>query len=129
MYEQALSDKIQLQTDLSELKQQNKALLQDKESLEEATEPTILNISITFTNSDELRLDRLITHQLEDLLKSELSTLIGKDVDSIIESDTLLTTLIENKTLTIDDLSYQFEVRKLFISKHLRIFLHVKKKG
>src|SRR5699024_4882860 len=78
MYENILSEHLQSQTKASELKRQNQALLEDKEDLEEQSNPKILAIKIQFTNSDELQLHRLITHQLEDYLKNELQSIIGK---------------------------------------------------
>lgn len=126
MYEEVLSNNIQLQTKVNELKRQNQALLEDQEDLKEQSNPTILTIKIHFTNSDDLHVDKLITHQLEDILKTELQSIIGKEVDSVAENDSLLITLIENKTVTIDDLSYEFEVRKLSISDTLKLSLHIK---
>lgn len=126
MYEAVLTERIQLQTKIAELERQNEALLQDKEELEEQTTVIIQSIQIQFMNGQELRFDRLITHQLEDLIKQEINFIIGKDVKSISASDELLVTVIENKTFTIDDLSYQFEVKKLYLSEQVKISLHVK---
>src|SRR5699024_10646709 len=127
MHEDLLSNNIQLRTQVSELEHQNEALLQDKEDLEdEKADYTIQSIDIEFTNSQELRIDRLITHELEDLIKNEVSDIICKDIKSLSDNDYLLVTILENKTFTIDDLSYQFEVKKLFISEKVKITLHVK---
>src|SRR5699024_11882729 len=39
MYEQTLTDQVRMQTEISELERQNKALLEDKEDLEEKSSP------------------------------------------------------------------------------------------
>lgn len=126
MYENVLSDRIQLQSKITELERQNEALLHDKEELEEQKTISIHSIDIEFMNKEDMRFDRLITHQLEDLIKQEINDIIGKDVKSVAENDDLLVTVIENKTFTIDDLSYQFEVKKLYISEKVKLSLHVK---
>lgn len=126
MYENLLSENLRMKTKIGELKRQNEALLQTKEDLEEKSENAIHSIDIFFSNSEELKLDRLIIHELEDLIKKEIDFLIGKDVGSLAENDDLLITLLENKVFTIDDLSYRFEVNKLFIFEQVKITLHVK---
>lgn len=126
MYEKVLTERIQLQTKIIELEKQNEALLLDKEELEEKSESIIQSIQIEFLNGKDFRFDRLITHQLEDLVKQEISDVIGKNVKTVTDSDDLLVTIIENKVFTIDDLSYQFEVKKLYISERMKISLHVK---
>lgn len=126
MYENILLENIQLRTKIGELKKQTEALLLDKEELEEQTTPTIQTITIDFLNQTDLRLDRLITLQLEDLIKQEINNIIGNNVKSVAENDDLLVTVIENKTFTIDDLSYQFEVRKLFLSENVKLSLYGK---
>jgi len=125
MYEDLLSENLQLRSNNTELKRQTEALLQDKEDLEEKS-TTVQEVVIEFSNSEELRLDRLIIHELEDLIKSEIDYLIGKEVKNLSENDDLLITVIENKIITIDDLSYQFEVKKLFISEQVTFTLEVK---
>lgn len=126
MYEASLSEQIQLETKIKELTRQNQALMEDKEDLQEKSDPTILSIHLQFLNEKDLHLDRLITHQLEDLLQNELGAVIGREVDSVAENDQLLIDLIENQTFTIDDLSYSFEVKKIAISTKLRLSLKVK---
>src|SRR5699024_12371494 len=45
MYEQTLTDQVRMQTEISELERQNKALLEDKEDLEEKSSPDVLSVS------------------------------------------------------------------------------------
>src|SRR5699024_9923825 len=125
MYENILTDNMKLQSTVEELERRNEALLEDKESLEERN-LTVQSVEINFSNTEELRMDRLILHQLEDLIRSEVSEVIGREIDSIAENDDLLISLIENKTFTIDDFSYQFDVVKLSISETVRFTIHAK---
>jgi|SRR5690625_5072901 len=126
MYENLLTKNVQMKSKLTELERQNEALLQDKEDLEEKKHHTIQTLQIDFSNSEELQLDRLIIHELEDLIKQEIGYIIGKDIQSLSDHDDLLITVIENKVVTIDDFSYQFEVQKLFISEKLKVLLKIK---
>lgn len=125
MYEDVLLDKIQLQTKVSEVERQNEVLLLAKEDLQEKAILTIDAIEITFLNTDELKLDRLITHQFEDLIKQELTDIIGKDSQSVALNDEMLIMLIENKKYIIDDLTYEFKVRKLTISNKIKLTLFI----
>lgn len=122
MYESLMAENIKLSSEIQDLKRRNEALLQDKESLEERNF-IIQSIEIEFSNAEELRMDRLIIHQLENLIKNEIDQIIGKEIDSVADNDELLITVIENKTFTIDDLSYEFEVVKMSITERLRITL------
>lgn len=126
MYEQVLTEKVQLQTKISELERQNEALLEDKEDLEEKSSPVVLSVSIEFLNSEKLHLDKLTTHQLEDVIKRELDPVIGNSVESIEENNQLIIDQIEDKTFTIDDLSYELEVKKITIMKTMKLVLFVK---
>lgn len=125
MYEDVLLDKIQLKTKITEIERQNEVLLQAKEDLQEESLLTIDSIEITFDNTKELKLDRLITHQFDDLIKQELQEIIGKDSQSVANNDEMLIMLIENKKYVIDDLTYEFKVRKLTISNKIRLTLFI----
>src|SRR5690625_73883 len=126
MYEELLFEHTELQAKVSELENQSDLLLEDKEEMEEKSTTIVTSIHIEFTNDEELKFDRLITLQLEDAIKNELADVIGKSVQSVSESDDLLVTVIENKSFTIDDQSYQFEVKKVSISEQLKFLLEGK---
>lgn len=123
MYENMMTENIKLSSEIKDLERRNEALLQDKVHLEEKTF-IIQSVEIEFSNAEELRMDRLIIHQLENLVKNEINQVVGKEIDSVADNADLLITVIENKTFTIDDLSYEFEVVKLSITERLRLTLH-----
>lgn len=126
MYEKLLVERMQLKTEIEEITQQNEALLEDKEQLEEQSSAIVTSIQVQFINEKTLKFDRLMTLQLENMIKSELSNIIGKSIQSVSESDDLLITVIENKTFTIEDQSYEFEVKKLSIAEQIKLSLEGK---
>ncbi len=126
MYEKLLVERMELKTEIEEITQQNEALLEDKEQLEEQSSAIVTSIHVQFINEKTLKFDRLMTLQLENMIKSELSNIIGKSIQSVSDSDDLLITVIENKTFTIDDQSYEFEVKKLSIAEQIKLSLEGK---
>lgn len=126
LYEQTVTENVQLQAMISQLERQNEALLQDKEDLEGNKTIIVQSIALEFLNTDEMHIDRLTEHKLEDMLKKELHSIIGSDVKSLAESDELLTRLIETNVFTVADTSYTFFVHKLFVAEHVKIVLRIK---
>ncbi|MBP1968884.1 hypothetical protein J2Z83_000978 [Virgibacillus natechei] len=128
LYERVLEENFELQSELTDVKNQNEALLQDKEDLDEQSkEPqTVESIEVTITSEDALRLDRLIIHQLEDLIKEEINHLIGQEISTVVESNQLLLSTIENKGFTVDDVTYHFDVNLLVISNNVKLTVETK---
>ncbi|WP_087971900.1 sporulation membrane protein YtrI [Oceanobacillus rekensis] len=123
MYEERLTENMELASELRELKIQNEALLKDKEDLDEKSqEPlSVSSISITIHEGEQLKIDRLIEIQLEELIIEEVNHLVGQEIEVINKSDQLLISAIENKGFTIEDVTYYFEINKLYISPELKI--------
>lgn len=128
MYECLLEANYDLQARVSELESQNEALLEDKKDLDEKTKApvTVERIEITIINEKQLRLDRLIIHQLEEMIKKDIHHLIGQDINLIDDSSQLLLSAIENKAFTVDDMTYSFDVERLVISTTLKLALKAK---
>lgn len=121
MYENQLKENLELTSQVNDLKNQNEALLKDTENLK--TPVTVSVIDITIENAEEISLDSLAVPKLEELVKDEISHITGQSVSIVDEIDQLLISAIENKEYTIDDLRYQFTVRKLTISETVKVFL------
>ena len=123
LYEQLLTESYELQAELSELEKQYELLQQDKDDLDERAKQaiTVEKISVQIENEKELRLDRLVSHQMNDQIKEDIEHLFGQDITAIENSAQLLTSTIENKPLTIDDITYEFTVKQLVISAHLKL--------
>ena len=83
MYEDLLEQNLNLQSQVATLTSQNKSLLKDKEDLNQQTKEseTVKSIEIIIPNEEELKLDELIIYQLEQLIKEEISHLIGQEVN------------------------------------------------
>jgi len=123
MYERLYEKNYTLSSQVKELEDLYDSLLQDQkdENEEHKKQMTVETIEITIMNADELKLDRLITHQLTEMIKQEIKYIIGKDITIISESDQLLLSAIENKAFSIDDFSYYFKVEKITISQTVKL--------
>ncbi|MEN1968234.1 sporulation membrane protein YtrI [Lentibacillus sp. N15] len=123
MYERLLEYNQQLKSQVTELRNQNDALLEDKKDLDEKNKEklTVESIEVTIANDQELKLSQLVVYQMEEIIKEEIKHVVGKEVSVVSESDQLLTGTIENKEFAIDDFSYHFTVTRLTIAKTIKI--------
>ena len=123
MYEKLLAENYILSSQVRELEEQNDALLKDKKENDERSNMpiTISSIDIAIEGGEQLRMDRLIEHQLEEMIKEEVANLIGQEVEIVSQSDQLLISTIENKGYKLDDFTYHFRVLKLTIATELKI--------
>lgn len=128
MQEDLLEEHMALQAETSELRRQNEALLRDNQDLDEKSKEDIKieSIEIEILNAEDMKLDRLLSHQLEELVKEEIDQIIGESVETLAESDNLLISTIENDTYHVDDFAYKIEVKKLSIYKTVRIAAEAK---
>lgn len=117
MYEQVVDENRTLRASNKELTNYNKALIEDQEEAEERVNApyTIERIQFNIENEKELRLDRLASHELEELLIDEIDVVIGKSVSSVAENNALLIAAIENKSFKVDDFTYTFTVKKFIL--------------
>lgn len=128
LYEKQQEENFDLKSQVTELKNQNEALTQDKKDLNERTqEPsTIEKIDIKIENAKDLKMDSMLIHQLEEMIKQEISHLVGKEIEIISNSDQLLISTIENKGFTVDDFTYYFDVSFLAITQTVRLTVKAK---
>lgn len=128
MYERLFENNLSLQSKVSELESQNKALSEDKKAVDEENKErlTVERIEIVIANADKLQLDRLIIHQLDDMIKNEINHIIGNDIRTVAESVKLLQSTIQNKEFSIDDFTYYFEVETMTISNTVELTLLAK---
>src|SRR5699024_4005855 len=128
MYEQLLERNLSLQHDVRELMTRNEALLQDQKEYDthSSEKITVQSIDLAFTNPAELKVDRLMLHQFNEILVSEISHIIGQGVESLAHNDALLISTIENKTVTQSDFTYSFKVERLIIAENVKLTLSIK---
>lgn len=123
LYGDTLTNLTELEEEVQDLTRQNEILLEDKEQLQLEQKLTIQSIDVFFTNQKQFRFDRLTRYQLTSQIKEELSHIIGKDVKSIAENNEFIINIIEKTNFTIDDLSYQFTVKKLIMTEDIELHL------
>lgn len=128
MYEQMLEDNLELKSQVTEVKNQNEALLEEKEDWDKQNqkELTVESVEVTIANDKDLKLDHLIVHQMEEMIKDEVKQVIGQDLSIVSESDQLLTSTIENKEFAFEDFHYNFKVSRLTISQTVKITVEAK---
>ncbi|WP_368900613.1 sporulation membrane protein YtrI [Oceanobacillus oncorhynchi] len=123
MYEEMLKENMELSNEVTELEQTNQTLLKDKEDLSEQTKQplTISRIDIEIEDPESMRIDLLMQDQLRALIREEINHVIGEEVELVSRSDKLLIATIENKSFTLDGMSYQFSVRQIAFGSELRV--------
>ncbi|TLS39129.1 sporulation membrane protein YtrI [Pseudalkalibacillus caeni] len=127
MYEKQISTIKEQQIKISELKQQNKLLIEENEEDEDTPSektPRIKEIEITFENAEKLELKQLTISELRKLVLEEVNDLLKKDVNSVAETRNFVVRTIENKTFTVDDLAFKVKVKQLFIL-HTKTEIHL----
>lgn len=127
LYEQLLTESYELQAQLSELEKQYELLERDKEDLDERAQQaiTIEKMTIEIINEKELRLDRIISHQMIEQIKENIDHLLGKDIHVVEQSSELLISTIENKPLHIEEITYEITVERLIIAPHLKLMITI----
>ncbi|WP_047981604.1 sporulation membrane protein YtrI [Ornithinibacillus contaminans] len=128
MYERLLAENSSIQKELHDAQLKIEALEKDKEDLNEKNKQsiTVEEIDLEILNADDLKIDKLLQNQLEELIKEEIKEILGSNVDTIAENDVLLLSSIENKTFRVDDFTYSFEIKRLIISKTVKIVTEAK---
>lgn len=129
MYEQMMQHNLELKSQVTELKNQNDALLEEKENLNEKNKQslTVDSIEVTIANDKELKLDQLVVYQMEEMIKEEIKQIIGQDLTIVSESDQLITSTIENKEFAFEDFQYQFKVSRLTIGQTVKVTVEAEK--
>lgn len=107
-----------LSTELQDVKRQNEALQRDKSDEGEAAF-IIEDIVIRFAPSEKVRLNRLQLLTLENMIKEELEPIIGRTVQSIVENEEFVISMLENKRFDIDDAVFQCRTYKLYITNEV----------
>ena len=128
-YEQLLEENYQLQAEITDLRNQNEALLKDSETLDDIQKQnqTVQKIDIHIRNAESLNIDRLTIPIIEDRIKQTIDHIIGQDIHIVSESDRLMINVIESQTFPINEFDYHFEVKKLVLSRTVKIDLEGKR--
>lgn len=125
--ERWIEENMELHSKLNQLQYNYNNLTKDKEELDRKSKEqlTISSIEIELLDTKKLKLDRLIIFQLKDLIKQQLQTVIGKDLETVYKNRKLVESTIENKQYVVDDFTYSVRVEQLTIYKTLYLSLKV----
>lgn len=121
-----------LLTQKAEIEQLNdriKVLNEDNLELNKRNEErlTVQEISIRFTNEEELKLDSLKIHTLKKAVEEELTELIGDDIETVHKTHGLIMKTIENKAYIIDKEEYKLTVRHIYLYTKLELKIEITK--
>lgn len=129
LLEKRIEENLQLRIEKQELQLAYQTLEQKMSDLNQKYQEklTVHSIEIKITNAETFKLDRFSLHELQELLRSEVNVILGKEVTTLTEHYPLLIRTIENKPYNVDDFSYQAKVKHLFINEHSEIHIELDK--
>ncbi|WP_440896096.1 sporulation membrane protein YtrI [Amphibacillus sp. Q70] len=127
LMEKRIEENLQLRTEKQELELAYRTLEENMSDLNDKYQQKLLihSVDIVIINAEAFRLDRFSLHELEELIKNEVSDILGKEVNTFTEHYPLLIKMVENKTYEINDLSYQATVKHLFINERSEIHIEL----
>lgn len=88
---------------------------------------TVQEIKVKIVNDKKYKqyLDALSIYEIEEQTKSELNVLLAKDLDSVFKSRELITKLIENKSIPVNDKRYKLKIRSMVIYTSVTIQVEI----
>ncbi|WP_163538124.1 sporulation membrane protein YtrI [Gracilibacillus sp. YIM 98692] len=129
LQEKWIEENLSLRLELQDLNKSYETLLKNHKALDERSKEGIQieSIDIEFTNLKEMRIenDRPMISQLEEEIRNEAHHAIGRNVNDLADSIELFIATIENKTITIDDFSYQATIRRIIVSETLSLSIQL----
>ncbi|WP_377888188.1 sporulation membrane protein YtrI [Alkalihalobacillus sp. R86527] len=129
MYEKQITTIKEQKIKISDLKTQNRTLLDDQENYDnEDIEKTLLikGIVVTFDKEQDLSLNSLTKHELKKAVQDELNDLLNKDLGSVAHTRSFIIKSLENKTLMINDIEYGFEVKQMIVYTTVEVVLSIR---
>lgn len=96
---------------------------QDFNKLNEETEKhlSVKEIRVNIINDRFYDLDKLSVAEAEEVIRTDLTTLITKNVEDVYKTKALLKKSIENKILEINKKRYRIEITEILIYKNMEI--------
>lgn len=129
MYEEQITTIKEQKIKISDLKTQNRTLLDDQENYDnEDIEKTlhVKGIAVTFDKDQKLSLNSLTKHELKKAVQDDLNDLLNKDLGSVAHTRSFIIKSLENKTLVINEIEYGFEVKQMVVYTTIEIVLSIK---
>jgi len=96
---------------------------QDFNKLNEETEKhlSVKEIQVNIVNDRFYDLDKLSVAEAEEVIRTDLTTLITKNVEDVYKAKALLKKSIENKILEINKKRYRIEITEIFFYTNMEI--------
>lgn len=88
---------------------------------------TVQEVKVKIVNDKKYKqyLDALSIYEIEEQTKSDLNVLLAKDLDSVFKSRELITKLIENKSIPVNDKRYKLKIRSMVIYTSVTIQVEI----
>ncbi|RSD27706.1 sporulation membrane protein YtrI [Mesobacillus subterraneus] len=124
------SKKIEQQKDeIAELKSDIQIWMDDYAELNKKNQEklTVQEIKVKIVNDQKYKkyLDTLSIYEIEEETKGQLNILLAKDLDSVFKSRELITKLIENKSIKVNDKRYKLKIKSMVIYTSVSIQVEI----
>jgi len=86
---------------------------------------TVQSIEVKIENASKFKLDSFSVFEIEEEIKSDLYSLIGKDIESIHKNRSLVKNLLDNKIIAVNDKRYKLEIKELYVYTDIKVFVHL----
>lgn len=86
---------------------------------------TVQEIKVKIVNDQKYKLDTLSIYEIEDETKGQLNMLLAKDLDSVFKSRDLITKVIENKSIKVNDKRYKLKIKSMVIYTSVSIQVEI----
>lgn len=87
---------------------------------------TVQSIKVKIENASKFKIDALTVFEMEEIIKNDLSPLVGKDMETVHNDRKLIKKLVENKILSGNDKRFKLEINELYVYTELEIYLQLK---
>lgn len=118
--------KIQAET-IRDLTEEKKIWQEDVEKLNKKNEELlrIQKIEVKITNSEKYKLDPLSVYEMEEAVKKDIETLLGKDIETAFKSRDLVKKTIENETHIVHEKRYRLQINEMIFFSTFSIQLSI----
>ncbi|MBS8265196.1 sporulation protein [Mesobacillus boroniphilus] len=121
--------KIEQQKDeITDLKSDIQIWMADYEELNKKNQQklTVQEIKVKIVNDKKYKqLDTLSIFEIEEETKGQLNMLLAKDLDSVFKSRDLITRVIENKSIKVNDKRYKLKIKSMVIYTSVSIQVEI----
>ncbi|WRP05549.1 sporulation membrane protein YtrI [Rossellomorea aquimaris] len=121
LIEEQKNDISKLKNTLSYLQEEYKQLNSENED-----ELTIQEVKVKIINNTKTKVELLSIHETEDQLSEDLRSLLTKDLETVYGNKELIKKIIENKTVKLNDKSFNLKVREMYFYTTTQITLELK---